>query len=139
MAHRRGHSSKSSWGNFFGSILKAAPSLLYMGATYASIREQSKAAKQASLAQQRILEKEGLALDQQRASLEKIQEESARARESAEEQRKREAKRIEEAKQETKQETLEKDVERIKRRRGRKSLVTGQKGGLGFFDQYFDA
>ena len=130
MAHRRGHRG-SSWGDFFGGLLKAAPSLLYMGATYASIREQSKAAKQAALAQQKLLEKEGMALDQQRASLAQLQEESARARQASEEQRKK--------KKKTQQKTLEADVERIKRRRGRKSLVTGQKGGLGFFDQYFNA
>lgn len=138
MAHRKGHSG-SSWGNFFGSLLKAAPSLLYMGATYASIREQSKAAKQAAQAQQRILEQEGLALEQQRASLAQLQEESARARKASEEQRKQQEARLEKEKEKTQQETLEADVERIKKRRGRKSLVTGQKGGLGFFDQYFNA
>tara|TARA_Y100001937_G_scaffold43671_1_gene61618 strand:- start:904 stop:1293 length:390 start_codon:yes stop_codon:yes gene_type:complete len=124
---------------FLGGLLKAAPSLLYMGATYASMREQSKAAKRASQAQQRMLEREGLALEQQRASLTKLQEEAATARKAREEQTKQEEKKTQETKQEVKQETLEKDVERIKRRRGRKSLVTGQKGGLGFFDQYFNA
>ena len=124
---------------FLGGLLKAAPSLLYMGATYASIREQSKAAKQAAQAQQRMLEREGLALEQQRASLAKLQEEAATARKAREEQAKQEQKKTQETKKEVQQETLEKDVERIKRRRGRKSLVTGQKGGLGFFDQYFNA
>lgn len=138
MAHRRGHRG-SSWGDFFGGLLKAAPSLLYMGATYASIREQSKAAKQAALAQQKLLEKEGMALDQQRASLAQLQEESARARQASEEQRKQQEAKLQEEKEKTQQKTLEADVERIKRRRGRKSLVTGQKGGLGFFDQYFNA
>ena len=78
---------------FLGGLLKAAPSLLYMGATYASIREQSKAAKQAAQAQQRMLEREGLALEQQRASLAKLQEEAATARKAREEQAKQEQKR----------------------------------------------
>lgn len=130
---------KFNFGDFFGGLIKAAPSLLYMGATYASIREQQKAARQSSQAQQRMLEREGLALEQQRTALAQLQAQSAKARETAEAQQKQQEEKTQEVKKEVKEDTLEKDVERIKRRRGRKSLVTGQKGGLGFFDQYFNA
>ena len=128
-----------SWKKVLEGVIKAAPSLLYMGATYEGIRSQRKAADAAMRQQEEALKAQRLSLEDQRRSLAEIQAESAKAREAAEAQRKAEEKKLTEVKTEAKQERLEEDVARIKRRRGRKSLVTGQKGGLGFFDQYFNA
>lgn len=126
--------------------VRVAPSLLYTGAGLYEARRSRKEQKRANLAyeqqlqqQMQLMEGQRFTMEQMRQDLNRRELEAKKKEQAAQEQIQAELEKEQAAKAETKTEATDQEVKRLTRRRSKKSVTTGPSGGMGFFNEYFNA